>query len=220
MINDLSGSALSESMNKEDKCMKTFKNGFTLAEVLLTLAIVGIVAALTIPALLNSTQQGELKSSTKKALSSLNQAIVMGIAQDSSDLSAQKTDVNLVDFFKTKLNAISSNNATGLGTASITTADGMIYYFGINTATNGCGENTTAVDSTTNANCYVIVDVNGSKGRSTFEDKKGNGSATSGACTTLKDQYAFVLRSNVAIPANNNDGAVSVGGNCTEHALK
>lgn len=41
--------------------------GFTLAEVLITLGIIGIVAALTIPALLKNTQDAEYKSAYKKA---------------------------------------------------------------------------------------------------------------------------------------------------------
>lgn len=52
---------------------KDFK-GFTLAEVLLTLAIVGIVAALTIPSLLNSTNDTQIKTSWKKAFNVASQA--------------------------------------------------------------------------------------------------------------------------------------------------
>ena len=33
------------------------KNGFTLAEVLITLAIIGVVATLTLPALMTNTQE-------------------------------------------------------------------------------------------------------------------------------------------------------------------
>ena len=36
------------------------KKGFTLAEVLITLAIIGVVAALTIPAVIHKYQQQEL----------------------------------------------------------------------------------------------------------------------------------------------------------------
>lgn len=46
---------------------------FTLAEVLITLAIIGVVAALTIPALMNSTNDKEFISAFKKTYSTLAQ---------------------------------------------------------------------------------------------------------------------------------------------------
>lgn len=48
-----------------------FKNsfGFTLAEVLITLGIIGIVAAMTIPTIMKNTQDAEFKSAYKKAFS-------------------------------------------------------------------------------------------------------------------------------------------------------
>lgn len=62
---------ISEDLMFENKLEKIF--AFTLAEVLITLAIVGIVAALTIPALLNKTQDLEFKSSFKKVYAQLDQ---------------------------------------------------------------------------------------------------------------------------------------------------
>ena len=54
--------------------------GFTLAEALITLVIIGVIAALTIPAILVNTEQHEYKSALKKALSALNQVIELNIA--------------------------------------------------------------------------------------------------------------------------------------------
>lgn len=48
--------------------------GFTLAEVLITLGIIGVVAAITIPTLMNNAQDAELKSAWKKAYSVISQA--------------------------------------------------------------------------------------------------------------------------------------------------
>ena len=56
--------------------------GFTLAEVLITLMIIGIVAALTIPSVISNYQQQEFKTGLKKAVSVLNEAIQTNIAQD------------------------------------------------------------------------------------------------------------------------------------------
>ena len=62
--------------------MKRFKKGFTLAEVLITLAIIGVVAALTIPSVISNSQQQEFKTGLRKAVSVLNSAITMNMAID------------------------------------------------------------------------------------------------------------------------------------------
>lgn len=49
------------------------KGGFTLAEVLITLGIIGVVAAITLPAVINRTQSKELEVQFKKAYAELNQ---------------------------------------------------------------------------------------------------------------------------------------------------
>lgn len=51
------------------------KNAFTLAEVLITLGIIGIVAAMTLPTLINKTKGKELEAQYKKAYSIINQAV-------------------------------------------------------------------------------------------------------------------------------------------------
>jgi len=52
------------------------KKGFTLAEILITLTVIGVVAALTIPTLLQNTQQAELKTALKRDFADLNQAAI------------------------------------------------------------------------------------------------------------------------------------------------
>lgn len=52
----------------------SFKKGFTLAEVLITLAIIGIVAALTIPTLVSKYEKKRTVTQLQKAYSVLNQA--------------------------------------------------------------------------------------------------------------------------------------------------
>lgn len=48
---------------------------FTLAEVLITLGIIGIVAAMTLPALLNNTRDKQYKAAFKKTFSAFSQAM-------------------------------------------------------------------------------------------------------------------------------------------------
>lgn len=56
--------------------MKKFFTAFTLAEVLIALGIIGVVAAITIPALVNSYQNSQNVAQLKKAYTNINQAVV------------------------------------------------------------------------------------------------------------------------------------------------
>lgn len=57
--------------------MKIFKSAFTLAEVLVTLMIIGVIAAMTIPGLRKNAEQRELAAGCKKAYSTLSQAFYL-----------------------------------------------------------------------------------------------------------------------------------------------
>ena len=56
--------------------------GFTLAEVLITLVIIGVIAAMTIPTLINKTNNQEYASKLKKVYSTLAQATNRIIAEE------------------------------------------------------------------------------------------------------------------------------------------
>ena len=56
---------------------------FTLAEVLITLGIIGVVAAMTIPNLMNNIQDAQFKTAYKKAYSEASQAVNLCIADNS-----------------------------------------------------------------------------------------------------------------------------------------
>ena len=57
--------------------MKTKYSGFTLAEVLITLGIIGIVAAMTLPSVINNSRNKQLEAGLKKAYSVIGQALDM-----------------------------------------------------------------------------------------------------------------------------------------------
>ncbi|MDD3013384.1 MAG: type II secretion system protein [Candidatus Gastranaerophilales bacterium] len=77
------------------------KLGFTLAEVLLTLTIVGIISSMVIPGLIQDTQNAELKTALKKEYGSLSQVTNLLI----SDYSIPSTDAaSLMDGFGNYLN--------------------------------------------------------------------------------------------------------------------
>lgn len=63
------------------KCLE--KNcGFTLAEVLITLGIIGVVAALTIPTLMTAHKKHVTAAKLKRAVSSINQAIKLSESEN------------------------------------------------------------------------------------------------------------------------------------------
>lgn len=50
------------------------RSGFTLAEILITIGVIGIVAAMTIPPLINNMQDAQFKTAYKKAYTMASQA--------------------------------------------------------------------------------------------------------------------------------------------------
>ena len=50
------------------------KKGFTLAEVLITLTIIGVIAAITLPTLMNNTTNAQIGPKLAKAVSMFEQA--------------------------------------------------------------------------------------------------------------------------------------------------
>lgn len=70
------------------------KNGFTLAEVLITLSIIGVVATMTLPALMTNTQEQQAKTGLKKAINVLTEASQMNLAIDGFDFGTTKAAAN------------------------------------------------------------------------------------------------------------------------------
>ena len=68
------------NMNKstvKPSCLASKKAAFTLAEVLISLGIIGIVAALTLPAIISNYKKSVIETSVKKFYTNINQAIIM-----------------------------------------------------------------------------------------------------------------------------------------------
>lgn len=61
------------------KSIKFSKRGFTLAEVLITLGIIGVVAAITMPTLIANHREKQTVAQLKKAYSILQQAYLMAV---------------------------------------------------------------------------------------------------------------------------------------------
>jgi len=74
--------------------MKINKVAFTLAEILITLGIIGVVAAMTIPALMNQANDVELKNKFKKEYSVFSQAILQIQTDNGGDLTNALTNMS------------------------------------------------------------------------------------------------------------------------------
>lgn len=59
-----------------------YKTGFTLAEVLITLGIIGVVAAMTLPAIINKVSENILRQQFKKAYNTVSNALVRTYANN------------------------------------------------------------------------------------------------------------------------------------------
>lgn len=70
-----------------------FKKAFTLAEVLITLAVIGVVASLTIPALMTNIDNQDTVVKLKKASAILSQAY-LSIRADGTDINSLFKTVN------------------------------------------------------------------------------------------------------------------------------
>ncbi len=126
---------------------------FTLAEVLITLAIIGVVAAIAIPSVISNSQQQEFKTGLRKAVSVLNSAITMNMALDGE---SPYDNGDLFRFLQRHMNVMSSTTVLtykyktllpdgstyGGGTNSaFYTTDGMRFEFEESCGSYACGTN-------------------------------------------------------------------------------
>ena len=173
--------------------LSNIRDGFTLAEVLITLGIIGVVAAMTMPTLMNSTQGAQYKAAYKKALSALSQAVTLNVALDEWNFAdADNSTYVLKDMFESRMNVVRSACSTGCSETSteITDAKGNPYKVSVGsgalqgmTAGGIESANTTLffndgimftynptastkctqADGATAKPCYGFIDVNGIK---------------------------------------------------------
>ena len=178
------------------------KLGFTLAEVLITLVIIGVIAAMTVPTLMNNTNAQEYRSALKKAISGVNQALTLNYALEGLSANDYATGQDLVDDVFKKRMSVLSESGDSLSTvcadgATFTTADGM------NFCVTGFQSNSAAEDQTGVCNAYntipcaanddapnLWIDVNG--------DRKPNRATTNAQAP--KDIYQAQIYAQKVIP--------------------
>jgi prepilin-type N-terminal cleavage/methylation domain-containing protein len=155
----------------------TKRFGFTLAEVLITLGIIGVVAAMTMPTLMNATNGAQYKAAYKKALSAISQAVTLNVALDEFDFAdtvstATSSDAQSIYAILTNRTNI-VNTAAGtagydiasVGTGKLSQGTNFTLFFSDGSAFSFPQ---TATACTNDANktgniCKGFIDVNGQK---------------------------------------------------------
>lgn len=198
------------------------KSGFTLAEVLITLVIIGIIAAITIPAMMNRTDDAENIVAFKKALSVMNQALnteyslegntAAYTAQPISGLPAFAKDwKGLAAIMAKRTNIIDPNVAmfgetttsTGSSQVMFSTADGLIYSIPIpwSSKTSCPFDSSECLSGDCDVHYPSVcghgwVDVNGKKGPNKFVDYGQN----PGDKYVVKDRFKFAIFETSVMP--------------------
>lgn len=162
------------------------KNGFTLAEVLITLTIIGVIATMTLPALMTNTQEQQAKTALKKGLNTLTEAAQLSQAIDGIDYASistnnttnpdiqaspslyamlvTRTQVDLRRSGSGKLKSMAGSTDNGASNYAVFFRDGTALIYSPDAA-NGLATNAATVQ--TDGLPYgipVIFDTNGAKG--------------------------------------------------------
>ena len=217
----------------------TKRFGFTLAEVLITLGIIGVVAAMTMPTLMNSTQGAQYRAAYKKALSALSQAVTLNVALDDYNFAdLDGSTYKLADMLTNRMNVVRTE------TGALKLADGSTAYSPTNTGATETGVGTgKTLDRTGNTTlffndgimfsfptgaaecsqdetldgdpCYGFIDVNGIKAPNKIV-KCDSGTATgtgANACqvTSPTDVYPVVFYDQTVLPSTAAGKAVLYG---------
>ena len=196
--------------------------------MLITLGIIGVVAAMTLPTLINQTNGAQYKAAYKKVLSAISQGVTLNVALDDIGF-AETDDSNTVQKILTqRMNVVKVDTKVGYGTANSpelnkgdlgnkisdstnnTTLffnDGSVFQFPTDAA--ACTEEG---NGTTEKNiCLGFIDVNGLKGPNKVVKCDSN---TSGSSCTVKsptDIYPVKFYDQTILPATPAASAVLYG---------
>ena len=224
--------ACEKVLNKKGEKIMTKRFGFTLAEVLITLGIIGVVAAMTMPTLINQTNGAQYKAAYKKALSAISQGITLNVALDDISFADNKTaeagasdTVNSTAYILgQRMNVVKTDKKVGYdavtfkggGTDADTNTtlffnDGSVFQF--TPSDVGCTQAYETGNAGTNKVCKGFIDVNGLKGPNkevTCDETGTNAANASGACTVKSptDIYPVKYYDQTILP--NSDAARAV----------
>jgi len=151
------------------------RKGFTLAETLITMAVIGIIMALSIPAVIQSTN--DTAPLFKKAYNSVGEIVNELINDTALYPDGELTNSSFCGNFFSKLNTIgyvagncANTFADVIPVTPVATTSNSMRWYGVQTdfSTANCDTATTGIDIAVNTCVKISIDVNGAnKGANT-----------------------------------------------------
>ena len=143
--------------------------GFTLAEVLITLGIIGVVAAMTIPNLMTAYQKQQTEARLKQAYSVLGNAIRLSEAENGklnipTDMGMSSHDLHQVfqESIAPYLAGASRISNTSIGWNGVNAAGGAAHYLNFGKGTHCLNSGLCFYMFNHHHNyIYIVVDLNG-----------------------------------------------------------
>lgn len=189
------------------------KKGITLAEVTVALAIIGVIAMLLVPKLINSTHQLKYKTGVKKSVKAINDALSTNIANGRKSAYYTNADMPLFYYIQEGMKVIEPNDKSlrDNNNSEFYTKDGIRYEFArgtshsnefnnVKTAKNttinikdyACGTKDMNIGGTSKIQqeypCVILVDTNGDAGPNLLSDN------------TLYDMFLILVTDKTAMP--------------------
>lgn len=155
--------------------MKTILDGFTLAEVLITLAVIGVIASVTLPALNSNVQKQQVGPALAKAVNTLENANRLLLAENNARTLYETGGERYLNSLPnvvwkekdvTKLKTLGSLNFSRKLTEKVcnTTKDGIQFCANNAAYKAGFGEYVVTEQMTAfTRNIDIFIDVNGDK---------------------------------------------------------
>jgi prepilin-type N-terminal cleavage/methylation domain-containing protein len=173
--------------------MRTHKLGFTLAELLIALAILGVIATFTIPKVLQSTTSGQNTAVAKEAASMISGAF--SAYQMNNQIAATTTAGVLTQFMNyVKTDTATNVNGMAADCAALNTSGCLVLHNGAYLQYDGDSSFNADADATLETSDHIIFNV----------DPDG-GTGTSGPATEI----TFVLFSNGRLTTGQHAGTIT-----------
>jgi len=151
------------------------KKGFTLAEVLVTLTILGVIAAVTVPGIIGDTQHRDIRAKVQKAYNTLSTAYSMTYIDNYSANKWATSQSAVHNLFAQQLQTLHYSQDA----SSILSNDGISFQYTpvstdcTGTVLNSSDANDTTAKTITSYCGTMYANIKGETGTGSFSDRPG-----------------------------------------------